>query len=264
VYVSLAPGMENPAGKDPPEDDAARCARYTSSEEEQARPIPTTEERVAGKRPLAADPSPAPTLPAESSQAPKRRRLVQITTTTTRRRMPHRRWSEGLVAVRTMRRPLLIRWPATLMRRASQKRGHRRRPAGLGGGSPRPTVHRTCKCSTYVLWRFFLLLLKMLLFCSARRRTSTPTKSQSRGRPSLLPLLRTLRHRPQTSLRRRPLLQAPRDNLPRRVPPRALRRGMGRQQGPLPQVQLQRRRAESRRLQPKMGGSRHRPWAPLA
>jgi len=34
---------------------------------------------VAGKRPLAADPSPAPTLPAESSQAPKRRRLVRIT-----------------------------------------------------------------------------------------------------------------------------------------------------------------------------------------
>jgi len=71
--------MENPVGEDPPEDDAARCARYTSSEEEQARPVPTTEERVAGKRPLAADPSPAPTLPAESSQAPKRRRLVWIT-----------------------------------------------------------------------------------------------------------------------------------------------------------------------------------------
>ena len=79
MYVSLAPGMENPAGEDPPEDDAARCARYTSSEEEQARPVPTTEERVAGKRPLAPDPSPAPTLPAESSQAPKRRRLVRIT-----------------------------------------------------------------------------------------------------------------------------------------------------------------------------------------
>jgi len=71
--------MENPAGEDPPEDDAARCARYTSSEEEQARPVPTTKERVAGKRPLVADPSPAPTLPAESSQAPKRHRLVRIT-----------------------------------------------------------------------------------------------------------------------------------------------------------------------------------------
>jgi len=71
--------MENPVGEDPPEEDAARCARYTSSEEEQGRPAPTTEDRVAGKRPLAADPSPAPTLPAESNQAPKRRRLVRIT-----------------------------------------------------------------------------------------------------------------------------------------------------------------------------------------
>ena len=78
MYVSLAPGMENPAGEDPPEEDAPRCARYTSSEEEQARPASTTEDRVTGKRPLASDPSPAPTLPAESSQAPKRRRLVWI------------------------------------------------------------------------------------------------------------------------------------------------------------------------------------------
>ena len=79
MYISLAPGMENPAGVDPSEDDAARCARYTSSEEEQNHPAPTTEDRVAGKRPLAADPSPAEALPAESSQAPKRRRLVRIT-----------------------------------------------------------------------------------------------------------------------------------------------------------------------------------------
>ena len=33
---------------------------------------------MAGKRPMAADPSPAEALPAESSQAPKRRRLVRI------------------------------------------------------------------------------------------------------------------------------------------------------------------------------------------
>jgi hypothetical protein len=78
VYVSLAPGMEDPTREDPPLEDAARCDRYTSSEEDQARPVPTTEERVAGKRPLAADPLPVPTLPAESSQAPKRRRLVRI------------------------------------------------------------------------------------------------------------------------------------------------------------------------------------------
>jgi len=70
--------MENPAGEDPPEDDAARCARYTSSEEEQNHPAPTIEDRVVGKRPLAADRSPAATLPVESSQAPKRRQLVRI------------------------------------------------------------------------------------------------------------------------------------------------------------------------------------------
>jgi len=71
--------MENPTGVDPPEDDAARCPQYTSSEEEQNRPAPTTEDRVAAKRPLVADPSPVEALPAESSQAPKRRRLVRIT-----------------------------------------------------------------------------------------------------------------------------------------------------------------------------------------
>jgi hypothetical protein len=71
--------MENPAGVDPPEDDAARCARYTSSEEEQNHPAPTTKDRVAWKRPLAADPSPAEALPTKSSQAPKRCRLVRIT-----------------------------------------------------------------------------------------------------------------------------------------------------------------------------------------
>jgi len=71
--------MENPAGVDPSEEDAARCAWYTSSEEEQNHPAPTTEDRVAGKRPLAANPSPAEALSAESSQAPKRRRLIRIT-----------------------------------------------------------------------------------------------------------------------------------------------------------------------------------------
>ena len=47
--------------------------------EEQNRPAPTTEDRAAGKRPLVEDPSPAETLPVESSQVPKRRRLVRIT-----------------------------------------------------------------------------------------------------------------------------------------------------------------------------------------
>jgi len=71
--------MKNPARMDPPEGDAAWCPQYTSSEEEQNRPAPTTEDREVGKRPMAVDPSPAETLLAETSQAPKRRRLVRIT-----------------------------------------------------------------------------------------------------------------------------------------------------------------------------------------
>jgi len=78
VYVSLAPGMENPAGMDPPKGDAARRPQYTSSEEEQNRPAPTTEDRVVGKRPMVVEPSQTEALPAETSQAPKRRRLVRI------------------------------------------------------------------------------------------------------------------------------------------------------------------------------------------
>ena len=70
--------MENPAGMDPSEGDAARCPQYTSSEEEQNRPTPTTEARVAGKRPMAVEPSRTEALPGETSQAPKRRRLVRI------------------------------------------------------------------------------------------------------------------------------------------------------------------------------------------
>ena len=64
---------------DPPADDAARCPQYTSSEEDQNRPAPTTEDRVAEKRPMAMEPSATEALPAETSQAPKRRRLVRIT-----------------------------------------------------------------------------------------------------------------------------------------------------------------------------------------
>ena len=79
VYVSLAPGMDQPAGVDPAMDDAARCPQYTSSEEEKNRPAPTTEDRVAGKRPMAVEPSPTEALPAETSQAPMRRQLVRIT-----------------------------------------------------------------------------------------------------------------------------------------------------------------------------------------
>ena len=78
LYVLLAPGMDHLAGMDPLEGDAARCPQYTSSEEEQNRPAPTTEDRVAGKRPMAVEPSQTEAMLAETSQAPKRRRLVRI------------------------------------------------------------------------------------------------------------------------------------------------------------------------------------------
>jgi len=76
VYVSLAPGMDRPAGVDLAVDNAAR---YTSSEEDQHRPALTIEDRVVGKRPMVAEPSPMEALPAETSHAPKRHRLVRIT-----------------------------------------------------------------------------------------------------------------------------------------------------------------------------------------
>jgi len=70
--------MDQPAGVDPPVDDVARCPQYTSIEEDQGRPASTTEDRVAGKRPMAVEPSPTEAVLAETSQAPKRRRLVRI------------------------------------------------------------------------------------------------------------------------------------------------------------------------------------------
>ena len=79
VYVSLAPGMDQPAWVDPLADDAARCLQYTSSEEDQNRPAPTTEDRVSGKRLMVVEPSPTEAMPAETSQGPKHRRLVRIT-----------------------------------------------------------------------------------------------------------------------------------------------------------------------------------------
>ena len=89
VYVSLAPGMDHPVGVDPLADNAARCLQYTSSDEDQSCPAPTVEERVAGKRPMAVEPSPTEAIPAETaadpsmgqgstSHAPKHRRLVRI------------------------------------------------------------------------------------------------------------------------------------------------------------------------------------------
>ena len=83
--------MEHPAGVDPPANDAARCDRYTSSDEGEDRPAPTADDRVAGKRPKAVESTSAgaaPTVAAVGplmgqgstsvSRAPKRRRLVRI------------------------------------------------------------------------------------------------------------------------------------------------------------------------------------------
>jgi len=101
VYVSLAPGMENPAGVDLPEDDAAWCHQYTSSEEEQNRPTPTTED-WQWIRPLRR---------RCRQRAAKHRNVVgssRSPTTTRRRRRRRHLWFEGRVVVRTLRRPLLV------------------------------------------------------------------------------------------------------------------------------------------------------------
>ena len=62
--------MEHPARVDPPVDNAARCYRYTSSDEDENRPAPTTHNRVAGKRPMAVEPSQAETAPAGAAPGP--------------------------------------------------------------------------------------------------------------------------------------------------------------------------------------------------
>ena len=83
MYVSLAPGMDHPAGVDPPADDGAQCPQNISSDEDQSHPVPTTDDRVAGKRPMAVEPSPAESIPTvaaadrsmgqgSTSHAPKR------------------------------------------------------------------------------------------------------------------------------------------------------------------------------------------------
>ena len=55
-----------------------RCSVYSIHQQRGGAEPSRTEDKVAGKRPLVEDPSPAEALPAESSQAPKRRRLVRI------------------------------------------------------------------------------------------------------------------------------------------------------------------------------------------
>ena len=70
--------MDHPTGVDPSVDDAGLCRQCTSSDEDQSRQASTTDDRVSGKRPMAAEPSPMEALPAETSRALKRRRLVRI------------------------------------------------------------------------------------------------------------------------------------------------------------------------------------------
>jgi len=81
--------MEPLAGMDPPAVVAARVDQYTSSDEEANRRAPTTDDRVARKRPMAAEPSAAEAVPTTAgpimgqgstsdTRAPKRRRLIRI------------------------------------------------------------------------------------------------------------------------------------------------------------------------------------------
>jgi hypothetical protein len=133
-------------------------------------------------------------------------------TTTRRRRRPFRRWSGGLLAVRTVGRPLPTVWPSIHLRLLLGSREHRCRLVGREGGLPRPTAAQTCKCSTYVFHRCFF-------YCSfvplARRRMSTLAMPLARGRVSRFALLKTRPRRPQSSLRLQPCLRAPRSPRPR-------------------------------------------------
>jgi len=62
--------MDHPSGVDPPVDNIARCYHYTSSDEDQNRPAPTTDDRVAGKRLMAVEPPPAEAILAGSVADP--------------------------------------------------------------------------------------------------------------------------------------------------------------------------------------------------
>jgi hypothetical protein len=70
VYVSLVPGMEHPAGVNPPADDAARCDRYTNSDEGEDRSAPTTDDRVVGKRTMAVESTSAGAAPIGAAAGP--------------------------------------------------------------------------------------------------------------------------------------------------------------------------------------------------
>jgi len=81
--------MEPPARVNPPAISAARCDQYTSSDEEGSRRAPTTDDRVASKRPMTVEPSAAEAMSVATgpimgqgstsdTRAPKRRRLIRM------------------------------------------------------------------------------------------------------------------------------------------------------------------------------------------
>jgi len=62
--------MDHPARVDPPANNVARCLQYTSNDEDQSRPAPTTDDRVAGKRPMAVEPSLMEAIPTGTATDP--------------------------------------------------------------------------------------------------------------------------------------------------------------------------------------------------
>jgi hypothetical protein len=151
--------MEHPAGMDPPAEDAAWFDGYTSSDQGENRSAPTTDDRVAGKRPMAMEPSPTgaaagPMMGQRStldSRAPKRRRLVRIVDDDD---------VEEEAAPTLVRRPRaaptspqatvvglpMIRLPRTSSRHDQEEQRRRRRLGEPGEGSSlRRTVVLICK-----------------------------------------------------------------------------------------------------------------------
>jgi len=144
--------MEHPAGVDPPADDAARCDRYTSSDKGEDRPAPTTDDRVAGKRPMAVESTSAGAAPTgaaagpvmgqgrlQTAKRPSAAGLLELSMMMTRRRRP-RPWSADLATAptsheATLVRLLRIRLPCMLSRHDQEERRRRRRLGVLGDWS---------------------------------------------------------------------------------------------------------------------------------
>ena len=144
--------MEHPAGVDPPADDAARCDRYTSSDKGEDRPAPTTDDRVAGKRPMAVESTSAGAAPTgaaagpvmgqgrlQTAKRPSAAGLLELSMTMTRRRRP-RPWSADPATAPTLHLATLvglprIRLPRTSSRHGQEERRRRWRLGELGDGS---------------------------------------------------------------------------------------------------------------------------------